>query len=118
MTHFADLPAAVAAAVALLVLSGAVLTLIGALGLLRLKTFYERVHAPTMGTTLGTGLVLIASIVLFTTLQSRLVLHEVAIGLFMTVTTPVTFMLLMRAAMRRDARGAGDAGSGGAPPGD
>jgi multicomponent K+:H+ antiporter subunit G len=102
MTHFAELPIAVAVAVALLVLSGAVLTLIGAVGLLRLTSFYERVHAPTLGTTLGTGLVLIGSMVLFTTLQSRPVLQEVAIAVFMTVTTPVTFMLLMRAAMRRD----------------
>ena len=76
--------------------------LIGAFGLLRLPTFYERLHAPTMGTTLGTGLILIASMVLFSTLASRPVLHEIAIGIFMTVTTPVTYMLLLRAAVRRD----------------
>jgi len=105
MTHAADLPLAVAALTALLVLAGATLALIGALGLLRLKTFYERVHAPTLGTTLGTGLVLIASIVLFSALESRAVLHEVAIGIFMTVTTPVTFMLLVRAAVQRDRSG-------------
>ncbi len=102
MSHFADLPALAAVIAALLVLLGATLVLIGSLGLLRLKSFYDRVHAPTMGTTLGTGCVLLASIVLFSALDSRPVLHEGLIGLFMTVTTPVTFMLLVRAALHRD----------------
>jgi multicomponent K+:H+ antiporter subunit G len=102
VTHSAELPLALAALTALLVLAGATLTLIGALGLLRLKTFYERVHAPTLGTTLGMGFILLASILLFSALESRPVLHEIAIGVFMTMTTPVTFMLLMRAAVLRD----------------
>lgn len=112
MTHAAELPLWVAALTAALVLAGATLTLLGALGLLRLQTFYERVHAPTMGTTLGTGLVLVASIVLSTALASRPVFHEVAIGVFMTITTPVTYMLLVRAALQRDRSGSGeDAGA-------
>ena len=107
MTHAAELPPAIAVLTALLVLVGAALTLVGAFGLLRLKTFYERVHAPTLGTTLGTGCVLIASIVLFSALESRPVLHEIAIGVFMTITTPVTFMLLVRASVKRDRFGEG-----------
>jgi multicomponent K+:H+ antiporter subunit G len=87
---------------ALLILSGALLAFAGSLGLLRLKTFYERVHPPTMGTTLGTGLILIGSMLHFTVLESRLVLHEVLIGVFMTLSTPVTYMLLLRAALHRD----------------
>jgi multicomponent K+:H+ antiporter subunit G len=89
-------------AAALLILSGALLAFAGSLGLLRLKTFYERVHPPTMGTTLGTGLILIGSMLHFTALESRLVLHEVLIGVFMTLSTPVTYMLLVRAALHRD----------------
>ena len=87
---------------ALLVLAGASLALIGSVGLLRMKTFYERVHPPTMGTTLGTGLVLIGSMVFFTLHESRPVLHEIVIGVFMTLNTPVTYMLLVRAALHRD----------------
>jgi multicomponent K+:H+ antiporter subunit G len=102
MSHAEALPPLAALAAALLVLLGAALTLIGSLGLLRLRQFYERVHAPTLGTTLGTGLILIASMLLFSALQSRPVLHEIAIGVFMTLTTPVTFMLLMRAALHRE----------------
>jgi multicomponent K+:H+ antiporter subunit G len=89
-------------AAAVLVLLGALLAFSGSLGLLRLKTFYERVHPPTMGTTLGAGLVLIGSMLHFTALESRPVLHEILIVVFMTLSTPVTYMLLVRAALHRD----------------
>ena len=102
MSYAPGLPALAALVVAILVLAGAALALIGSIGLLRLQTFYDRVHAPTMGTTLGTGLVLIASMVLFSVLGSRPVVHEMLITFFMVVTTPVTFMLLLRAALHRD----------------
>jgi multicomponent K+:H+ antiporter subunit G len=87
---------------ALLVLAGALFAFVGSLGLVRLRTFYERVHPPTMGTTLGTALVLAGSIVYFTALGSRPVIHEVVIALLMTVNTPMTYLLLMRAALQRD----------------
>ena len=90
---------------AVLVLAGALLAFLGSLGLLRMKTFFERVHPPTMGTTLGTALVLAGSMLYFSTLESRLVLHEVLIAVFMTVTTPVTYLLLGRAALRRSDEG-------------
>lgn len=89
-------------AAAFLVVAGALLAFGGSLGLLRLKTFYERVHPPTMGTTLGTGLILIGSMLYFSALEARPVLHEVLIGVFMTLTTPVTYTLLVRAALHRD----------------
>ena len=87
---------------ALLVLAGALLAFIGSLGLLRLGSYFERSHPPTMGTTLGTVLVLAGSLVYFTSLESRLVLHELLIAVFVTVTTPVTYVLLNRAALRRE----------------
>ena len=115
-----DVPVIVAALVALLVLLGAALALIGSLGLLRLPTFYERVHPPTMGATLGVGFTLVASMLLFSVLESRPVLHEIVIGVFMVVTTPVTYMLLVRAAVLRDPRGRASAiresGSANDPP--
>jgi multicomponent K+:H+ antiporter subunit G len=107
MTDFATLSPLVAALVALLAIVGAALALIGSLGLLRLPTFYQRVHPPTMGTTGGAGLILVASMLLFSALEARPVLHEIVIAVFMFVTTPVTYMLLMRAAIHRD-RTSGD----------
>jgi multicomponent K+:H+ antiporter subunit G len=96
------LPTWVMLLTAALVLVGAGLTLVGALGLLRLDSFYQRVHAPTLGTTLGAGFILIASMLFFSVAQSRLVVHEVLIAIFVTLTTPVTLMLLVRAALSRD----------------
>ncbi|HEX7072640.1 MAG TPA: monovalent cation/H(+) antiporter subunit G [Hyphomicrobiaceae bacterium] len=102
MTHAADLPAWAALLTALLVLLGAGLTLVGAIGTLRLGSFFERVHAPTLGTSWGTGAIVLASIVCFSVLGSRVVLHEFLIGVFITVTTPVTLTLLVRAALYRE----------------
>ena len=102
MSHAAELPSSAAIAAAMLLLVGAGVTLIGSLGLLRLKTFYQRVHAPTLGTTLGTACVASASMVAFSALQSRPVLHEILIVVFATLTTPVTLMILVRAAVFRD----------------
>ena len=53
MISLHDLPVWAALLTALLILIGSSLALIGSLGLLRLKSFYERVHAPTLGATLG-----------------------------------------------------------------
>ncbi len=102
MIQAPDLPIWAAFLVGLLVLIGASITLIGALGLVRLGSFYERVHAPTLGATLGTGSILVASMICFSVLQSRLVIHEVLIAVFLTITTPITLILLGRAAIYRD----------------
>lgn len=109
MTHAEMLPAWAALLTALLVLIGAGLTLFGAIGTLRFATFFERVHAPTLGTSWGTGAIVLGSIVCFSVLGSRLVVHEILIGVFITITTPVTLMLLARAVLYRD-RTEGNAG--------
>jgi len=97
-----ELPAWAAILTSILVLTGAALTLIGTIGLLRLKNFYARVHPPTLGTTLGIGCVLLASMLYFSVLESRPAVHEVLIAIFVTITTPITLMLLVSAALRRD----------------
>ena len=102
MTVAADLPLWAAVPVCLLLLAGAALTATGALGLLRFGTFYERVHAPTLGTSYGVGCIAMASIVFFSVLQTRLAIHELLIGVFIVMTTPVTLMLVARAALHRD----------------
>jgi multicomponent K+:H+ antiporter subunit G len=109
MIQAPDLPAWASLLVGLLVLAGAAVTLVGALGLLRLGTFYERVHAPTLGTTLGTAFIILGSMTCFSVLQSRPVLHELLILIFVTVTTPITLMPLVRAALYRDRTEGSDA---------
>lgn len=107
MQPVSDFPLWAAIIVAFFLVAGALLTLIGALGLLRLPTFYERLHAPTLGTSWGVGGVMMASMIYFTVGAQRLLVHEILIGIFVTITTPVTFMLLARAALHRD-RAEGD----------
>lgn len=87
--------------VAFLVL-GSGLTLIGAIGLTRAKTFYDRLHMPTLGTSWGIGGIIIASIIYSTMAGHRLISHSILLAIFIIVTTPVTLMLLSRAAMQRD----------------
>ena len=58
--------------------------------------------APTLGTSWGTGGIVMASMIFFTVLATRPVVHEILIGIFVTATTPVTLMLLARAALHRD----------------
>ncbi|THD08157.1 monovalent cation/H(+) antiporter subunit G [Rhodanobacter lindaniclasticus] len=102
MNHLDALPPWAAITVAVLMLLGALFAFIGSLGLLRLKNFYQRVHAPTLGTTLGTFFMLAASITCFSVLHGRPIFNEVLIGVFLTLTTPITLMLLVRAALYRD----------------
>lgn len=109
MTSSDDLSLWVALPIALFVLFGAGLTLVGSIGLLRLKSFYARVHAPTLGSTLGAGCILIASVIFFSMTRTRPAVHELIIAVFLTVTTPATLILLVRAALHRDrARGSAD----------
>lgn len=102
MIQAPDLPTWAAIIVGLLVFCGSVITLVGALGLVRLPSFYARVHATTLGATAGMAAILLGSIVSFSVLQSRPVVHEILIALFVTLTTPVTLILLTRAAIYRD----------------
>jgi len=80
----------------LLVLAGALFAFLGSLGLVRFDTFFERAHPPTMGTTFGTALILAGSMLYFGSL------HEILIGVLMLLNTPVTYLLLGRAALRRE----------------
>lgn len=88
--------------VSILVLAGAGLSLLGAVGLVRLQSFYDRVHAPTLGSTLGMALILVASWLWFGISEGRWLPRELLIAVFLTVTTPVTLILLARAALFRD----------------
>lgn len=102
MTTPDELPIWAAIIVSALIVTGALLALIGAIGFLRFRSFYERLHAPALGASFGTGAMVIASMLYFTVSGGRPVVHELLIGLFVTLTTPVTSMLLARAALHRD----------------
>ncbi|QBE62140.1 monovalent cation/H(+) antiporter subunit G [Pseudoduganella lutea] len=104
MSGIEHLPGWAALPVALLLVLGATIILIGSLGLLRLRTFYQRIHGPAITVTLGAGCLLLASMLYFTVAQSRLVIHEIIITVFILLTAPVVAMTIMRAAVYRDLR--------------
>ena len=102
MTDATELSAVATILVSAFVVVGAAFTLVGTIGLVRLPTFYQRIHAPTLGTTLGTVCIAIASMIYFTAIGGRPVIYELALIAFITVTTPAGLIILVRAALLRD----------------
>jgi len=102
MTALDSLPPWLMALVAFFLVLGSTLTLLGAFGLIHLKCFYDRIHAPTLGTSWGTAGILLASLLAWSCVQDRVFVHELVIGICVMVTTPVTLMFLGRAALHRD----------------
>jgi multicomponent K+:H+ antiporter subunit G len=106
----AELPLWVTIPGSVLLIVGGVLTLIGSMGLIRLQSFFARMHGPSLGNTLGAGCVLISSMLTSSALLERAVLHEIVIAACIFINSPVTAMMLMRAAgYRSKARGASNA---------
>lgn len=103
MTDF-TLPLWAEAVIAALVLLGAAIAMVGSLGLLRLPTYFERVHAPSIIATMGCWCIMHASILYFSLLGHHLALHPLLIALFIAITVPVTNIFLMRAALFRARR--------------
>ena len=92
---------------ALLVLASGVVVLVAAWGLWRLPDFFLRMHAPALASTLGAWIVTLASIVHFSSRGGGLALHVWLIIIVLSITAPVTTVVLARAALFRR-RQAGD----------
>lgn len=91
----------------LLVMSG-IAALVAALGLLRLRDFFMRMHAPAVCYSLGTWSVGLASVIHFSTGPTQLALHAWLVVVILSIAAPVTTVLLSRAGLFR-ARNAGEA---------
>ncbi len=101
MNSLALVPYWVEALVAVLLVASGLLTLTGAVGLMRLKTFFQRMHPVALGATLGTWCACAASVVYYSALHSGLVLHAWLIPILLCITVPITTILLARAALFR-----------------
>lgn len=87
--------------VAGLILLGATFLLIGSWGLVRLPSTMERLHAPTMATTLGVGSLVLASM-LHTRLQTGTWgTHELLIALFLFITAPISANMIAKVHLHR-----------------
>jgi len=94
--------------VALLLLASGGVVLLAALGLWRLPDFFARMHAPALASTLAAWLVTLASIVHFSVRGGGPALHVWLIIIVLSITAPVTTIVLARAGLFRRRR-AGDA---------
>jgi multicomponent K+:H+ antiporter subunit G len=54
---------------------------------------------------MGVGLIALGLMICFSVLCGRVSMHEIVIVVFITLTTPATFVLLGRAALYRDRNG-------------
>jgi multicomponent K+:H+ antiporter subunit G len=97
----AELPLWAVLPITLLLMAGSMLALIGSYGLLHLPDFHSRMHAPTLGNSLGLACVLTASLLAAGAHGERLVLQEILIAVLIVMTTPVSTMLLMQASLYR-----------------
>jgi multicomponent K+:H+ antiporter subunit G len=84
----------------LLVVSG-LMSIVAAVGLVRLKDFFQRMHAPALASTLGAWCVTLGSILYFSALHGELTLQAWVVNILLAITAPITTALLARAALFR-----------------
>jgi multicomponent K+:H+ antiporter subunit G len=100
--------------VALLLMLSGIFTLTAAIGVVRFKTFFQRMHPPALAFSLSAWCVTLASIIYFSAQDGKLSLHAWLIIIFLSLTVPVTTILLARTELFR--RRIGNAGVGDIPP--
>lgn len=100
MNTLEQLPWLWQAVIVAMLLLGGVFALVGAIGLVRFRDFYMRLHAPTKATTLGVGGVLLASMAA-SAAQGTWSVAELLITLLVFVSAPVSANLLAQAALHR-----------------
>lgn len=83
----------------ILIIIGGFFTLVGSLGLFKLRDFYMRLHGPTKASTLGVGAILVASALHFSFKTGDISLHEILVTLFLFITAPVSAHLMAKAAL-------------------
>ena len=99
----------VEAIVAVLLATSGVFVLISAAGFLRLRDFFLRMHPPALAYTFGSWCVTLGGILYFSVLESSLQLYPWLIIIFLSITVPMTTLLLARAALfRRRVAGTAD----------
>lgn len=96
-----EVPVVLEVLIALLALAGAVAALVGSFGLVSLRSFFQRVHAPTLGSTLGTWSLALATALQVSFLRDEVFVHALLVPAFVALTSPVTTIFLMRAATFR-----------------
>ena len=87
-----------------LLLLSAVLTLAAAWGVLRLRDFFERLHPPALARVGSAWCVTLASMLFFSLHDGTLQLRAWLIIIVLSITVPITTLMLSRAALFRARR--------------
>ena len=87
--------------IAALLLTSGVFTLAAAWGLVRLSSFYQRMHPPALVYVWSAWCVTLASILFFSARHRGPQLHVWLIIILLSITVPITTVLLSRAALFR-----------------
>ena len=103
-----EVPLWVEAIVAVLLVASGIFVVISAIGFLTLREFFARMHPPAIAYTFGSWTMTLASVVYFSAVEARPVVHFLLIPVLLALTVPVTTVLLSRTALFRR-RGVGDA---------
>lgn len=96
-----NVPGWVEAVVAILLALSGIFVVVSAVGFLRLRDFFLRMHPPALAYTFASWCVCLASIIYFGALECRAVLHPWLIVVMLSMTVPVTTLLLARVALFR-----------------
>ncbi|MCL5049553.1 MAG: Na+/H+ antiporter subunit G [Firmicutes bacterium] len=89
------------AIISLFLVIGALIALIGTIGLARLPDIYTRLHGPAKASTLGVGATLFGSFLYFTFFTEGVSMQEALITAFLFVTAPVSANMIAKAALHR-----------------
>lgn len=100
----------VEAVVAGLLVTSGVFVVVSATGFLRLRDFFLRMHPASLAYTFGSWCVALAGIIYFSAIERRPVLHPWLIIILLSISVPVTTLLLARVALFRR-RAAGEPGT-------
>ena len=82
--------------VGLLLVASGIFTLTAAIGLVRFKTFMQRMHPPALAFSLSAWCVTLASMLFFSAYDGRLTLQAWLIIIFLSLTAPITTIFLAR----------------------
>jgi multicomponent K+:H+ antiporter subunit G len=96
-----SIPLWIEVVIAVLLVASGGLAVTAALGLVRLKDFFQRMHPPALANTLGAWCVCLGSIIYFSALDGGLTLQAWIVNVLLAITAPVTTVLLARAALFR-----------------
>jgi len=88
----------------ILIMISGLLVLTASIGMVRVSSFLPRTHIQAVIYSTALWALLLASLLLTFSLKDRTFLHEILIGIFIFITSPVSTILLVRSFVLREER--------------